>query len=117
MMPSLTGVTTTHYVPPLSGLSPADLEVNGQARNGSSSDTEHEEMKEDKEVKEEEADPATKPRSVLTPFELEGLWNLLGKLEELPAHKKCVPAGIRNATALLQDMRVSVNKATFLRVR
>uniref|UniRef100_A0A3Q1ENE6 Lysine (K)-specific demethylase 2Ab n=1 Tax=Acanthochromis polyacanthus TaxID=80966 RepID=A0A3Q1ENE6_9TELE len=42
---------------------------------------------------------------VLTPFELEGLWNLIGKLEELPAHKKCVPAGIRNAAALLEDMR------------
>lgn len=42
----------------------------------------------------------------LTPLELEGLWNLLGKLEELPAHKKCVPAGIRNAPALLHDIRV-----------
>uniref|UniRef100_A0A674BRI4 [histone H3]-dimethyl-L-lysine(36) demethylase n=1 Tax=Salmo trutta TaxID=8032 RepID=A0A674BRI4_SALTR len=41
----------------------------------------------------------------LTPLELEGLWNLLGKLEELPAHKKCVPAGIRNAPALLHDIR------------
>lgn len=42
----------------------------------------------------------------LTPFELEGLWQLLHKLEELPAHKKCVPAGIRNAPALLSDIRV-----------
>uniref|UniRef100_A0A4W5KQT5 [histone H3]-dimethyl-L-lysine(36) demethylase n=1 Tax=Hucho hucho TaxID=62062 RepID=A0A4W5KQT5_9TELE len=50
---------------------------------------------------------ATKPgvRVNLTPLELEGLWNLLGKLEELPAHKKCVPAGIRNAPALLHDIR------------
>ena len=50
----------------------------------------------------------TKPgvRVNLTPLELEGLWNLLGKLEELPAHKKCVPAGIHNAQALLQDIRV-----------
>ncbi|XP_036424721.1 lysine-specific demethylase 2A isoform X1 [Colossoma macropomum] len=41
----------------------------------------------------------------LTPFELEGLWQLLHKLEELPAHKKCVPTGIRNAPALLSDIR------------
>uniref|UniRef100_A0AAZ3SEE5 [histone H3]-dimethyl-L-lysine(36) demethylase n=1 Tax=Oncorhynchus tshawytscha TaxID=74940 RepID=A0AAZ3SEE5_ONCTS len=49
----------------------------------------------------------TKPgvRVNLTPLELEGLWNLLGKLEELPTHKKCVPAGIRNAPALLHDIR------------
>lgn len=56
----------------------------------------------------EEAVPETKPKYMLTPLELEGLWNLLGKLEELPANKKCVPVGIRNATALLEDMRVGV---------
>lgn len=43
----------------------------------------------------------------LTPFELEGLRNLLGKLESLPSHKTCVPAGIHNAPALLHDIRVS----------
>ncbi|ROI47866.1 Lysine-specific demethylase 2A [Anabarilius grahami] len=41
----------------------------------------------------------------LTPFELEGLWNLVGKLESLPSHKKCVPSGIHNAAALLHDIR------------
>uniref|UniRef100_A0A8D0CL61 [histone H3]-dimethyl-L-lysine(36) demethylase n=1 Tax=Scleropages formosus TaxID=113540 RepID=A0A8D0CL61_SCLFO len=41
----------------------------------------------------------------LTPFELEGLWSLLGKLESLPSHKKCVPTGIHNAPALLHDIR------------
>uniref|UniRef100_A0A4W5PMF3 [histone H3]-dimethyl-L-lysine(36) demethylase n=1 Tax=Hucho hucho TaxID=62062 RepID=A0A4W5PMF3_9TELE len=41
----------------------------------------------------------------LTPFELEGLWNLLGKLESLPSQKNCVPAGIHNAPALLHDIR------------
>ncbi|KAG1956457.1 lysine (K)-specific demethylase 2Aa isoform X3 [Pimephales promelas] len=41
----------------------------------------------------------------LTPFELEGLWNLIGKLESLPSHKKCVPSGIHNAAALLHDIR------------
>uniref|UniRef100_A0AAQ6A3D8 [histone H3]-dimethyl-L-lysine(36) demethylase n=1 Tax=Amphiprion ocellaris TaxID=80972 RepID=A0AAQ6A3D8_AMPOC len=51
------------------------------------------------------ADQVIMPQHVLTPFELEGLWNLIGKLEELPTHKKCVPAGIRNAAALLEDMR------------
>lgn len=62
------------------------------------------EFKED--YKEQEATRLTTPKHVLTTFELEGLWNLLGKLEELPAHKKCVPAGIRNPAALLEDMQV-----------
>uniref|UniRef100_A0A8D3E4B3 [histone H3]-dimethyl-L-lysine(36) demethylase n=1 Tax=Scophthalmus maximus TaxID=52904 RepID=A0A8D3E4B3_SCOMX len=57
------------------------------------------------EEEEEEAAEATTPQHMLTPFELEGLWNLVGKLEELPVHKKCVPAGIMNAAALLEDMR------------
>ncbi|CAL8264291.1 unnamed protein product [Lota lota] len=52
-----------------------------------------------------EQESVNKPRSKLTPYELEGLWNLVGKLEELPANKKCVPAGILDATALLEDMR------------
>lgn len=71
------------------------------------------EEKEDVEVKEEPEDeaaltlPARPGMKVhLTPFELEGLWELLHKLEDLPAHKKCVPAGIRNAPALLSDIRV-----------
>ncbi|XP_058237611.1 lysine (K)-specific demethylase 2Aa isoform X2 [Hemibagrus wyckioides] len=51
--------------------------------------------------------PPTRPgmKVHMTPFELEGLWNLLGKLESLPSHKKCVPSGIHNAPALLHDMR------------
>lgn len=66
-----------------------------------------EDIKED-DVKEEEAlSPPAHPgmKVHLTPFELEGLWQLLHKLEELPAHKKCVPVGIRNAPALLNDIR------------
>lgn len=75
-------------------------------------------VKEEEEmVKEEPEDPAdpeeeaaspTRPgvKVHLTPFELEGLWELLYTLEELPAHKKCVPSGIRNAPALLSDIRV-----------
>uniref|UniRef100_A0A3P8YXE8 [histone H3]-dimethyl-L-lysine(36) demethylase n=1 Tax=Esox lucius TaxID=8010 RepID=A0A3P8YXE8_ESOLU len=54
---------------------------------------------------EEEAPLSRGPKVHLTPFELEGLWNLLGKLESLPSPKKCVPAGIHNAPALLHDMR------------
>ncbi|XP_049442717.1 lysine-specific demethylase 2A [Epinephelus fuscoguttatus] len=97
------------------GLTPADLETNDHTKNGTSngvdSDTENKEIKfkeeevKEEEEEEEEAAQVTKPRQVLTPFELEGLWNLLGKLEELPAQKKCVPAGIMNPTALLEDMR------------
>uniref|UniRef100_A0A7N6A9T1 [histone H3]-dimethyl-L-lysine(36) demethylase n=1 Tax=Anabas testudineus TaxID=64144 RepID=A0A7N6A9T1_ANATE len=41
----------------------------------------------------------------LTPLELEGLWNLLGKLEALPSNKKCVPAGIHNAPALITHIK------------
>lgn len=91
------------------GLTPSDLDGNGTS-NGVSNIIEKEEVKVKKEEQEEdphneEAVPETKPKYMLTPLELEGLWNLLGKLEELPANKKCVPVGIRNATALLEDMR------------
>lgn len=96
-----------------SGLTQADLEANGHTKNGNSSgvesDPENEEIKlKEVEVKEdtEETVQVTKPQYVLTTFELEGLWNLVGKLEELPATKKCVPEGIGNPAALLEDMRV-----------
>ncbi|XP_051505557.1 lysine-specific demethylase 2A isoform X2 [Myxocyprinus asiaticus] len=77
---------------------------NGHANNGEEED--NEELKVETE---EEAAPTPLARPGvkvhLTPFELEGLWALVRKLEELPAHKKCVPAGIRNAPALLSDLR------------
>ncbi|XP_052006130.1 lysine-specific demethylase 2A-like isoform X2 [Xyrauchen texanus] len=77
---------------------------NGYASNGVEEDN-----KEVKDEAEEEAAhiPLARPgvKVHLTPFELEGLWALVLKLEELPAHKKCVPAGIRNAPALLSDLR------------
>ncbi|XP_060783318.1 lysine-specific demethylase 2A isoform X2 [Neoarius graeffei] len=69
---------------------------------------EKEEVKEEGDEEEEEApSPPARPgvKVHLTPLELEGLWQLLHKLEDLPAHKKCVPAGIRNAPALLSDIR------------
>ncbi|XP_069550638.1 lysine-specific demethylase 2A [Brachyistius frenatus] len=92
------------------GLTRADLETSDHNGNGTSngvdSDAENEELKtKEEEVQEEQAAQVNTPQHVLTPFEQEGLWNLLGKLEGLPTHKKCVPAGIRNAAALLDDMR------------
>uniref|UniRef100_A0A673A316 [histone H3]-dimethyl-L-lysine(36) demethylase n=1 Tax=Sphaeramia orbicularis TaxID=375764 RepID=A0A673A316_9TELE len=111
---------TSHLTPDFQKYSLGiDLEVNGHSRNGTSngvsSDTENEKIKckeeEEDDVKQQEGAPVTKPHHALTPFELEGLWNLLGKLEELPAHKKCVPSGIRNAATLLEDMRVSVGQS------
>ncbi|XP_041653500.1 lysine-specific demethylase 2A [Cheilinus undulatus] len=97
------------------GLTQADMESIDYIRNGTSngvdSDAENEDqfeikVKDDYEEDEEKPAHVYKPQHPLTPFELEGLWNLLGKLEELPAHKKCVPAGIRNAAGLLKDMRI-----------
>uniref|UniRef100_A0A8C1MRH3 [histone H3]-dimethyl-L-lysine(36) demethylase n=1 Tax=Cyprinus carpio TaxID=7962 RepID=A0A8C1MRH3_CYPCA len=73
---------------------------------GQLKDEEEEMVKEEPEPEEEAASPARPGVKVhLTPLELEGLWALLHKLEDLPAHKKCVPAGIRNAPALLSDIR------------
>uniref|UniRef100_A0A7N8XBE9 [histone H3]-dimethyl-L-lysine(36) demethylase n=1 Tax=Mastacembelus armatus TaxID=205130 RepID=A0A7N8XBE9_9TELE len=61
----------------------------------------------DEEASEQQSDkPAAKVH--LTPSELEGLCNLLGKLEDLPSNKKCVPAGIHNAPALIAQMKVFV---------
>nr|XP_043868142.1 lysine-specific demethylase 2B isoform X1 [Solea senegalensis] len=42
----------------------------------------------------------------LTEFELSGLRTLVEKLESLPDHKKCVPLGIDNPQALLEDLKV-----------
>ncbi|XP_061687197.1 lysine (K)-specific demethylase 2Aa isoform X4 [Syngnathoides biaculeatus] len=41
----------------------------------------------------------------LTPLELEGLWNLVGKLESLPSNKKCVPPGIHNSLELITHIK------------
>uniref|UniRef100_A0A671MR12 [histone H3]-dimethyl-L-lysine(36) demethylase n=1 Tax=Sinocyclocheilus anshuiensis TaxID=1608454 RepID=A0A671MR12_9TELE len=77
---------------------------------GFNSDAENVEREEEtvKEEPEEEAASPARPgvKVHLTPLELEGLWELLHRLEELPAHKKCVPSGIRNAPALLSDIRL-----------
>lgn len=53
--------------------------------------------------------PVSEPLSKwthLTQFELSGLRTLVGKLESLPDNKKCVPEGIENPLALLEDMKV-----------
>ncbi|KAM9792272.1 lysine (K)-specific demethylase 2Aa [Neosynchiropus ocellatus] len=61
-------------------------------------------LKEEEDAGEEDSGkPAAKV--YLTPFELEGLCNLLGKLESLPSNKKCVPAGIHNAPALITHIK------------
>lgn len=105
------------------GLTQADLE-NYHTGNGTSSGVDSDEddgdsvkMEED-ELKEEAEllSDVPAPKHVLTTFELEGLSNLLGKLEELPPQKKCVPAGIRNPAALLHDMRVCVALSTVIQV-
>ncbi|KAM9362647.1 lysine (K)-specific demethylase 2Aa [Symphorus nematophorus] len=58
----------------------------------------------DDEASEQQSDK-TAVKVHLTPLELEGMWNLLGKLEALPSNKKCVPAGIHNAPALITHIK------------
>lgn len=76
----------------------------------SSTDPASEQVKEEEEgASDEDASEPDKPavKVNLTPLELEGLWNLLGKLEALPSNKKCVPAGIHNAPALITHIKVA----------
>ncbi|XP_057706006.1 lysine-specific demethylase 2A isoform X2 [Corythoichthys intestinalis] len=92
------------------GLTQADLRINNNTGNGTTNGVDCDvEIKskesEDEEIQMDGNDHIIKPQHILTPFELEGLWNLVGKLEELPANKKCIPSGIENAEALLEDMR------------
>ncbi|CAJ1053010.1 lysine (K)-specific demethylase 2Aa isoform X1 [Xyrichtys novacula] len=68
------------------------------------SDAASEQVKEE-EKEEEEEEEVTADRVNVTPLELEGLCNLLGKLEALPSNKKCVPAGIHNAPALITHIK------------
>ncbi|XP_076831629.1 lysine (K)-specific demethylase 2Aa isoform X3 [Brachyhypopomus gauderio] len=79
----------------------------GLKRDVSSCETLNGHVREEEEEDNDGSSPPSRPgvKVHLTPFELEGLWNLLGKLEALPSHKKCVPAGIHNAPALLHDIR------------
>uniref|UniRef100_A0A8C2JTG5 [histone H3]-dimethyl-L-lysine(36) demethylase n=1 Tax=Cyprinus carpio TaxID=7962 RepID=A0A8C2JTG5_CYPCA len=80
--------------------------IKQEGLNSDAGNVEKEEELLKEESEEEAASPARPGVKVhLTPFELQGLWELLHKLEELPAHKKCVPSGIRNAPALLSDIR------------
>lgn len=48
----------------------------------------------------------------LTEFELKGLKALVEKLESLPENKKCVPEGIEDPQALLEDMKVCNRQAS-----
>ncbi|KAM9857232.1 lysine (K)-specific demethylase 2Aa [Aulostomus maculatus] len=66
----------------------------------------NEHVKEEEEsASDEEASELQSDKVHLTSFELEGLCNLLGKLEALPSNKKCVPAGIHNAPALISHIK------------
>ncbi|XP_077588352.1 lysine-specific demethylase 2A [Stigmatopora nigra] len=93
------------------GLTRADLGINEETGTGTSNGVDGDIEIKPKETEEEEIKTEgneqvlPKPQSTLTPFELEGLWNLVGKLEELPANKKCIPSGIENAEALLEDTK------------
>ncbi|XP_044041453.1 lysine (K)-specific demethylase 2Aa isoform X8 [Siniperca chuatsi] len=78
-----------------SGSDPASEQVKEEEEGGGDSDEEGSEQQSDK--------PTVKVH--LTPLELEGMWNLLGKLEALPSNKKCVPAGIHNAPALITHIK------------
>ncbi|KAI3353228.1 hypothetical protein L3Q82_019262 [Scortum barcoo] len=82
------------------GLDPAtehmeEEDEDEEEEEGSGSDEDSSEQQSDK--------PAVKVH--LTPLELEGICNLLGKLEALPSNKKCVPAGIHNAPALITHIK------------
>ncbi|KAL8180129.1 UNVERIFIED_CONTAM: Lysine-specific demethylase 2B [Gekko kuhli] len=45
----------------------------------------------------------------LTEFELKGLKALVEKLESLPENKKCIPEGIEDPQALLEDMKKNIS--------
>ncbi|XP_034080352.1 lysine (K)-specific demethylase 2Aa isoform X2 [Gymnodraco acuticeps] len=73
-----------------------------------SSDPAIEQLKEEGEGEERDEGSSDEEFDVklhLTPLELEGMWNLLGKLEALPSNKKCLPAGIHNAPALITHIK------------
>uniref|UniRef100_A0A674PJ78 [histone H3]-dimethyl-L-lysine(36) demethylase n=1 Tax=Takifugu rubripes TaxID=31033 RepID=A0A674PJ78_TAKRU len=75
-------------------------------------DEESSEGEEEEEEEEEQEELSDKPavKVHLTPLELEGLWNLLGKLEDLPSNKKCIPSGIHNSQALVSHIKVALLK-------
>lgn len=50
----------------------------------------------------------------LTEFELKGLKALVEKLEALPENKKCVPDGMEDPQALLDDMKVCASSSSAL---
>ncbi|XP_046705629.1 lysine-specific demethylase 2A isoform X1 [Silurus meridionalis] len=85
------------------GLKKADCAKASNDDNEEKAEVKEEGDEEEEEITSPPARPGVKVH--LTPLELEGLWQLLHKLEQLPAHKKCVPSGIRNAPALLSDIR------------
>uniref|UniRef100_A0A8D2N9H3 Lysine-specific demethylase 2B n=1 Tax=Zonotrichia albicollis TaxID=44394 RepID=A0A8D2N9H3_ZONAL len=53
----------------------------------------------------QDGSPVSTKWTHLTEFELKGLKALVEKLESLPENKKCVPEGIEDPQALLEDMK------------
>ncbi|XP_027139512.1 lysine (K)-specific demethylase 2Aa isoform X2 [Larimichthys crocea] len=87
-----------------SGSDLASVQVKEEEEEDDDDEEEEEEEEGDGSEEEQQSDkPAVKVH--LTPLELEGMWNLLGKLEALPTNKKCVPAGIHNAPALITHIK------------
>ncbi|XP_068448031.1 lysine (K)-specific demethylase 2Aa isoform X5 [Clinocottus analis] len=78
-------------------------EVEDDEDDDEEEDDEEESSSEEEALEQQSEKPAVKVN--LTPLELEGMWNLLGKLEALPSNKKCVPAGIHNAPALITHIK------------
>ncbi|TMS22808.1 Lysine-specific demethylase 2A [Larimichthys crocea] len=71
-----------------SGSDLASVQVKEEEEEDDDDDDEEEEEEGDGSEEEQQSDkPAVKVH--LTPLELEGMWNLLGKLEALPTNKKC----------------------------
>uniref|UniRef100_A0A8C9YX93 Lysine-specific demethylase 2B n=1 Tax=Sander lucioperca TaxID=283035 RepID=A0A8C9YX93_SANLU len=90
-----------HFVP-----SDYDTKANTESL---SSDSRSQDMNEDScetQVRDGSASESPNRWTHLTEFELSGLRTLVEKLESLPENKKCVPVGIENPQALLEDIKV-----------
>ncbi|XP_069543614.1 lysine (K)-specific demethylase 2Aa isoform X2 [Brachyistius frenatus] len=111
-------LTRTSYLTPEFQKHSLGIGLKKPAASDAACEVKEEEEDEDEEEEEEEEEGGSSDEGasgqqcdpsaaevLLTPLELEGLWNLLGKLETLPSNKKCVPAGIHNAPALITHIK------------
>ncbi|XP_051801382.1 lysine (K)-specific demethylase 2Aa isoform X1 [Acanthochromis polyacanthus] len=99
-------LTRTSYLTPEFQKHSLGIGLKNPAGSDPASDQVKEEESEDSD-EDDSGQPADQASATvhLTPLEVEGLWNLLGKLEALPSNKKCVPAGIHNAPALITTIK------------